>query len=116
MLEVLFDLLKWLWRDDCLWRDGIDLSKQSEKSAKCRPVAAKRPLVLRPKTKVLHHETLVHVTNIEMLAGQPLTEITHNSDTARPTLIAMPLSQQLCGIKINVIPQRTFVQSSKYLL
>jgi len=98
MLEVLFDLLKWLWRDNCLWRDGIDLSKQSEKSAKCRPVAAKRPLVLRPETKVLHHETLVHVINIEMLAGQPLTEITHNSDTARPTLIAMPLSQQLCGI------------------
>jgi hypothetical protein len=89
MLEVLFDLLKWLWRDDCLWRDDIDLSKQSEKSAKCRPVAAKRPLVLRSETKVLHHETLVHVTNIEMLAGQPLTEITHNSDTARPTLIAL---------------------------
>jgi hypothetical protein len=32
----------------------------------------------------VHHETLVHVINIEMLAGQPLTEITHNSDTARP--------------------------------
>lgn len=50
-------------------RNDIDRSRQFEKPAKCRPVAAKWPLALRSETKILHHEMLIYLANFKMLAG-----------------------------------------------
>jgi len=56
-----------------------------------------------------------YAINTKVLAREPTTEITYDTDTARSTLTTEAFAEQSFDVKINMDTQRTFTQTTKDL-
>jgi hypothetical protein len=113
--EVLLDLHERSWDNRWLRCDHTSLAKHRQKPIKCGAIAEKRLPIPHPELLVLLYGRLIHVINTKVLSGEPTTEITHDANATRPTLITMSFSEQSCGINIDMDAQRAFTQSTRDL-